>query len=363
MRGLEPNYGENKARLTDRIVYGKTGYRAKITLSGSRALDDVVNLQLGLKDKLQVSGFSIFDMRFGIQAPTPIMDDRDGGILRMQPEIDLRCDVALRTAEQVISFPSSARISTLKGPSPKDVSISFTNELFILLVAGDSVSFSFHETAWKKLPLRVLEHLATMLAWRDRDVQTQVTGDVPDIIPRMHVSYEGRTVLDAGVADTIAMLRSQATRIAEADIRLSLDDVLAGYQALSGYRDVLSDAQMSIGNRLDEPSFDSTILKNLLGLIDVEVDGFTFATLFDASIESNVNETGTQQIQPGPRLPRDPVIGKGRQAVRSRGQAIHDRFATAYGGDWLALGILNSLIDSQDESALRRVPLSMPSTT
>ena len=134
-------------------------------------------------------------------------------------------------------------------------------------------------------------------------------------------------------------------------MRLSLDDVLAMYQALKDYRDVLSDAQMSIGTHQDDPSFDPVKLKNLLGLIDVEVGEFTFATLFDAAIQTHVNESATLQIEPGPRNPRDSVIGRGRKAIRSRAQAIHDRFSAAYGDDWLALGSLNALTDPQDESA------------
>ena len=184
-------------------------------------------------------------------------------------------------------------------PTPKTAQLQLSRNLtewllfalaangpFILLVASDRLNFTFREAASTKLPLRELEHLATMLAWLDREVQIQVTGDVPDITLRTRVSGEGRAARDTGVADTIAMLRNQASRTTVADFRLSLDDVLASYQVLSDYLDVLSNAQTSIGIRLDESSFDSAIVKYLLGIIDVEIGDFTFAMLFDAATES-----------------------------------------------------------------------------
>ena len=115
VQGLAPDHGETKSRLAERIGYGKRGYRAKFTFSGSRGLDDLVNLQLGLTDQLEVSQVVVFDMRFGIQAPAPIMEDRGGGIFRMQPENEIECQVTLETDDYVMSLRSSARVSTLKG--------------------------------------------------------------------------------------------------------------------------------------------------------------------------------------------------------------------------------------------------------
>ena len=43
-----------------------------------------------------------------------------------------------------------------------------------------------------KLPLRKLEYLGTMLAWRDQDVRIRIAGDVPDIALKMPLSGKGR---------------------------------------------------------------------------------------------------------------------------------------------------------------------------
>ena len=132
VQGLAPDYDHAKAQLADRIGYGDRNYQANITFSGPRGLDDLVDLQLGLKDELEVARFEVFDMRFGIEVPVPAMEDFDGGILRMQPETEIECDVALETEDHIISLRSKARISSLKGSSPEDLQLSFLNELFIL---------------------------------------------------------------------------------------------------------------------------------------------------------------------------------------------------------------------------------------
>ena len=345
VQGLAPDHGETKSRLAERIGYGNSGYRANITFSSSRGLDDLVDLQLGLKDELQVSQFALFDMRFGIQAPAPIMEDRCGGIFKMQPENDIECQVAMETEDHVMSLLSSTRVSTLKGASPKDVRFSFVNELFVLFLSPEGFTLTIRDVASTKLPLLQLEHLARMLSWHDQDVWIRITGDVPDITLKMHVPADAETRLEEGVAAAIAILRDLASRSPHTDIMFSLNDALAKYHQLWFYRNVLSDAQMSMQTHPHDPSVDPADLKNLLGFVDVEVGEYTFLTLFDADIEAHLDGSGGLQVKVGPRNARENIVGKERATVRSQAQATHERHTAAYGNHWYAVGSLNALIE------------------
>lgn len=346
VQGLAPDYDHTKTELADRIGYGDRNYQANITFSGSRGLDDLVDLQLGLKDGLEASRIEVFDMRFGIKVPVPAMSDSDGGIFRMQPEKDIECDVALETEDHIISLRSKARISSLKGSSPEDLQLSFLNELFILVVSQDAFSINVRNASSTKLPLWQLEHLARMLAWHEQDVLVRVTGDVPDMELRMKVKGEGRQSLDRSVGIAIGNLRDLASRSALEEIRLSLSEVLAKYQELMFYHGVLSDTQMSMKACSNGLDFDYAGLRNLLGFVDVEVGEYTFLTLFDAGITAHLDESGQLEVELRPRNSRDFIVDKGRETVRAKGQAIHDQYSAEYGDEWLSIGSLNELISS-----------------
>ena len=348
VQGLAPDHGETKSRLAERIGYGKRGYRANITLSGSRGLDDLVDLQLGLKDEVEVSGFTVFDLRFGIEAPAPIMEGRDGGIFKIRPENEIECQVILETEDDVMSFRSTARFSMLKETSSKDVKFSFLNELFVLLVSPEEISLSLRDVTSAKIPLRQLENVARMLAWRDQDVRIRITGDVPDIALKMHVPEDVETRLDSGVATAIATLRDLASKSPHPEMTLSLNDVLAKYRELRFYLDVLSDAQMSMQCGPQGQGFDPAELKNFLGFVDVEVGEYTFLTLFDADIEARLDASGGLKIELSARNARESIVGVGRQTVRSQGQEIYERQTAGYGDHWFVVGNLNELIESPD---------------
>ena len=346
VQGLAHDYAHTKTQLADRIGYGARNYLANMTYSGSRGLDDLVDLQLGLKTELEVSRFEVFDMRFGIQAPVPAMEDLGGGILRIEPEKKIECNVKLETDDHIISLRSTARISLLKGSSPEDVRFSFINELFIFVISQDAFSLNVRHEPSTRLPIHQIEYLVNMLTWRDQDVRFRVTGDLPDIELGMKVKDEGREPLDRRVGAAMANLRNMVSRSAHSEIKLSLSDVLAKYHELVFYHDVLSNAQMSMKAFPDDLELDCARLRNLLGFIDVEVGEYTFLTIFDAGITACLDRSGQLEVELCPRSTRDSIVDKGRETVRAKGQAIHDQYSSEYGDEWLCIGSLNERIES-----------------
>lgn len=346
VQGLAPDYDHSKKQLAESIGYDNRNYQASITLSDSHGLDDLVDLQLGLKDKLEASQIEVFDMRFGIKVPVPAMSDSNSGILRIQPEKEIECGVTLETEDDTISLRSQARMSSLKRSSQEDVELSFLNELFILVVSQDAFSMNIRHESSTELPLWQLEYLTKMLAWHDQEVLLRITGDLPTMELQMKIKGEGREPLDRRVGVAIGNLRTLASQFALEEIRLSLSEVLDKYHELMFYHGVISDEQMIMKAYPEDLKFDYTGLRKFLGFVDVEVGEYTFLTIFDADITAHLDGTGQLEVELLPRRSRVNIVEKGREAVRARGQAIHDQYSAEYCDEWLCIGSLNERINS-----------------
>lgn len=346
VRGLGAGYGAEKSRLADSIGYESRNWRAKITFVGASGPDDFVDLQLGLKDQLEISEVKIFDARFGIETPSPVIESSDGGTFRMRPEKEIECIVSLGTEDDVVTTSSKARVATVPGSSGKEIKLAFLNELFILVVERNKISLTVRNGWANELSLSELEQLATLLSWHDQEIRVRVTGDVPEMDIGVRIA-ENPCRLDRGVVAAIGTLYRVASRSDAKDIRLSMMDVLSSYGELSLYHGVLTDAQVAFRS-MDptDPPCDHEMLHNLIGMVDVEVGEYTFLTLFDAGINTNIDDLGVLTVDLGRRNTRDCLVGKGREVIRARGQAVHDEYAAGYGNDWLSIGSLNALIEA-----------------
>lgn len=319
VRELGDGYGVEKSRLAGSIGYENRNWKANITFVGRHWPDDFVDLQLGLKDQLEISKVKIFDERFGIETPSPVIESSDEGTFRMmRPEKEIECVVSLETEDDVVTTSSKARVATVPGSSGKEIKLAFLNELFVLVVARDKISLTVRNGWSNELSLSELEQLATLLSWHNQEVRVRVTGDVPEMDIGVKLS-ENPCRLDRGVIAAIATLRRVASRSDGKDIKLSMADVLSSYGELSLYHGVLTDAQVAFRSTdPTDPPYDHEMLHNLIGMIDVEVGEYTFLTLFDAGINTNIDELGVLAVDLGRRNTRDCLVGKCREVIRAR---------------------------------------------
>ena len=345
---LPDDYINGKKTLAKTVGYERKGYQANITFVTPRGIDDIVDLELGIKDELEVSRFTVFDMRFGIKAPNPIHHHEESGILRLEPTRDIECDVTLETKEDVISIPSKARFSVARGKTPEKIKVAFLNDLFHIVVGmDDGIKLNMHDVASKKLSVTQLYQLATMLSWSDQQVHVRVTGDgTPKTnIPTARVS-PNPNAWDRRLAAAIRMLGDAARRSQTTDLTLSIDEITSAHPPLTFYYDLLTADEAGVQITAIEPAIDHKLLKNLIGNVDMQVGKFTFFTLFDCAIETRVDEHGNLFAEFGQRNVRDFVVGTDRQKVLAKGQAIYDQCAAGYGDDWLAIGSFNAVVES-----------------
>ena len=343
--GLGQDYAAEKIRLIKMVGYGKRNFMARLTMAGSRGLADFVDLQLGVKDHVEVSGFTISDLRFGIEAPHPIAEEGPA-TFRLHPEQEIECVVTLKSGDDAVSFESTARTAAVPGSPPQETKLAFHNDLFMLLVAMDRIELTVRDIWSTWLRMEELEKLTTILSWHDQSMRIRVTGnDVPGLDLSVEIG-ENPARLNRTIPAAVRTLRSTADRCATTDIALSMNDLRASYRGLSLYNAVLTDATMELRTGSGQLSFDHAALHNLLGFVDVEVGEYTFLTVFDAPIQTRSDDQKSVSIDLGRRTSRECVVGKGREAVRSQGRSLYERCVGIYGDDWLGVDSLNELIES-----------------
>lgn len=349
---LPEDYGNEKRKLADTVGYGGRSFRADITFVGTRGIDDFVDLELGIKQQLKVSRFTVFDMRFGIEAPDPIHHHEEPGTFQIEPTREIECLVTLETKEDSVSIPSKARTSVARGTAPEQIKLAFLNHLFHIVVGMDGIKFSMNNIASKKLSITDLYQVATMFSWSDEPIQIRVTGDgTPTTnIPTARVP-PNPNALDKRIAPAIRMLGDAALRGQATELTLTIDELMSAHPPLTFFFELLTVDQAGFQITSIEPAIDQKALRNLLGYVYLKVGDYTFLTLFDSAIETRIDAQGNLIVECGPRNVRDCVVGTDREKVRAKGQAIFEQYAGGYGDDWLAIGSVNAVVESSQHAS------------
>ena len=344
---LPGNYGTEKRKVADTVGYGDRNLRANVTFVGVRGVDDFVDLELGIKEQLEVSKFTVFDTRFGIEAPDPIRHHDEAGIFRMEPTREIECVVTLETKEDAISIPSKSRISVARGTAPEQIKLAFLNHLFHIVIGMDGTEFTMRDVASKKLSITELSQLATMFSWSDEQVKIRITGEDSPInkIPTATVP-PNPNALDRRLPAAIRMLGVAARRGQARDVTLSIYEVLSAHPPLMFYFDLLTADQVGFQINSIEASVDHKTLHNLLGYVDVNIGDYTMLTLFDCAIETRVDGMGNLLVDCGPRNVRDCFFGNDREKILAGGQSIYEQCGGGYGDDWLVVGRVNAIVES-----------------
>ena len=351
VQDLPEDYGREKRKLADTVGYAGKNYRADITFVGTRGIDDLVDLELGIKQQLEVSRFTVFDKRFGIEAPDPIHHHEESGTFRIEPTREIDCVVTLETKDDEVSIPSKARISVARGTTPEKLKIAFLNHLFHIVVGMDGKKFAMRNVASEKLSINDLHHVATMFSWSDEQMQIRVTGDGTlntNITARVSPNPNA---YDRRLVSAIRKLGDAALRAQAAELTFTLEEISSAHPPLMFYYDLLSADQLGFHITSIEHAIDPKTLRNLIAYVDVRVGDYTFFTLFDSSIETRIDAQGKLIVECGPRNVRDCVVGTDREKVLAKGQAMYEHCGDGYGDDWLAIGSVNAVVESSQQAS------------
>lgn len=104
--GLGNGYEEAKRKLFQSIGFEDGAVMGHFSLAPGTTLDDLLDHQLGKKERLDLTSFVVHSQRFGIKSPIPLVD-ASAGILKITPHPLGDCSVVLTfstTNEQITFF-------------------------------------------------------------------------------------------------------------------------------------------------------------------------------------------------------------------------------------------------------------------
>lgn len=98
-----PHYSDRKRLISDGVGFEKVMLSGSISFQDETSIDDILDVQIGLRDMLEVSHFSMRSNRFGISAREPLINVNSGAAFMRSHPIDCRLDVSSKTVRVTLS--------------------------------------------------------------------------------------------------------------------------------------------------------------------------------------------------------------------------------------------------------------------
>jgi hypothetical protein len=162
IRHFSPSYGDKKRDICTRVGFEDVAVEGHISFRRGITLDDLIDVQIGLKDTIEIVDFTARSVRFGIPATNPFVSGEHGhGSIRSNPK---RCVVRVsseRCAREV-SLPSDLYVPSFSDIPREKLRFRITNP-FLQLVFYVSDSRLNFISRWNDSDQRNLEDLAAVL--------------------------------------------------------------------------------------------------------------------------------------------------------------------------------------------------------
>ena len=338
VNALPKEYGSEKQMLYETLGYaGERNYRAEVTFGPLKGVEELVDHQLGLTDFLPVSHIKLIDSRFGIDAPSPILESTSG-------ELELRPDpregnVVLQASNgDIISLPATARSPAIPGLPPEKSKLRIETWLFTAVLPSGEISFqSVDNLMDRKLPIERLVDFVSFVSWNGPISAKLVTAARPPLDFSLNLSVTGEKgdwLKLVNIAKTLWEIQSRA---GVATVELALRDLQNSWSELSVFHDILTAEDMRLGI-VQDSTWEPEICSRMLGYFDFEVGGVTFLVVFDAPISEQSAQEDRILLNLGERVCLDCFVGEEADSIRSLGQASYERQADRHDEDCVALG-------------------------
>ena len=333
---LPKEYGREKQALYETLGYGEGNYRAEMTFGPLKGVEELVDHQLSLKDFLPVSHIKLIDARFGIDAPSPILESTSG-------EMELRPDsregnVVLQASNgDIISLPATVRSPAIPGLPPEKLKLRIETWLFTAVVSSYEITLQLDNPRDRKLPIERLVDLARFFSWNGPISVKLVAADWPPFNFSVNLSSTGNERVFQNFANIAKTLWKIQSRAGVATVELALCDLENSWSELSVFHDILTAEGMRLGI-VQDSTWEPEICSRMLGYFDFEVGGVTFLVVFDAPISEQSAQEDRILLNLGERVWRDCFVDEDAEGVRSLGQASYERQADRHDQDCVALG-------------------------
>ena len=337
VNALPKEYGSEKQMLYETLGYaGERNYRAEVIFGPLEGVEELVDHQLGLTDSLPVLHIKLIDSRFGIDAPSPILESTSGE-LKLRPD-PREGNVVLQASNgDIISLPATARSPAIPGLPPEKLKLSIETWLFTAILSRDEITWQINNLMDRKLPIERLVDLVSFFSWNGPISAKFVAADGPPLDFFLNLSVTGKKGDWLKLANSVKTLRKIQSRAGVATVELALRDLQNSWSELSVFHDILTAEDMRLGI-VQDSTWEPEICSRMLGYFDFEVGGLTFLVVFDALITEQSAQEDRILLVLGERVCLDCFVGEEADSIRSLGQASYERQADRHDEDCVALG-------------------------
>lgn len=348
VNALPIEYGNEKRELANKLGYEGQSYRGKLAIGPLKGIEEIVDHQLGLTDYLPVTQIKLVDSRFGIDDPSPIYEGTSGQI-SLRPNGSREWTLVLQASDnEPISLPATIKSPVIPGLPLDKFKILIESWLFkatMMHSGGMELALQVEDFSNRKLPIARLNELARFLSWGGDSISMKaVENDLPLFTCRGNVSSNINKELCLKFANITKTLLDIQSRAGVSTVRISLFDLQSSLQKLSVLRGIITAKDMKLNLKPGPEWKYETSISHILGYIDVEVGGFTFLIIFDASVSERPVPEDFIELKCGERMARDCFVGKDTDSVLSAGQICYEEQSNLYGPECLGVGNFRDFI-------------------
>ena len=321
---LGSNYGERKRRLRETLGYEGGLYRAEVMVGPLRGIEDIVDHQLRIKERLPVTRFKLVDHRFGIDIPVP---DGEGGpghiVLELNNERPLK--VVLRVSgEEAIVLPAKARYPILPGLPPDKFKFVVETWIFRLIISGESADVvEVRNLLSEPLELEQVVVFSKYYSWVGRPIAVRIFGEgLPNSLIAGELSINGgNRELFRDLSAMAVTLRKIEREAGDSDVRISLEDMYESRVDVSFFHQVLAGRNMRITADID-PDWKQVIGQTrLMSYVDCVVGKSSYFVVFDMAVNDRSPEKDRVDYDCGERELVECFVGSDISSVRNAGLA------------------------------------------
>ena len=342
--GLPKEYGAEKRSLCESLGYEGRNYRAEVTLGPLKGVEELVDHQLGLTDYLPASHVTVIDSRFGIDAPSPVVEGTNAKI-QIRPNNAQECRLVLQSSSgEVVSLPGTMKSPVIPGLPADKFKVLVETCLFKMTIdLSGGMTVAGHELLGKKLPMERLVDVARLVSWSGQPISVRMLGDgIPTLSWDGNVDFGGDKKILVGVLGIAETLRDIQFRSGLSDVQLAWQDLVAPFGQLSIVHEVLTAKDLEFGWVEEVGLKYEGGISRVLGYFDIEVGGVAFFTVFDAPVNEETMRGGQISLKCGRPVLRDCFVGQDRDDVRAEGRACYGTHENSHDDDWLSVGDLGS---------------------
>jgi hypothetical protein len=162
IRQYGTRYSDKKREISSGVGFDETTFAGHVTFKSGTTLDDVIDMHLGLKDRLEIADFSAHSIRFGIATKTPTIQQTAGLVTMRSHPKECVVEISSESVANEVALPSSLYIPGIPNLPKEKWRFRISND-FLQLVSTVGTERGQFKIGWNSEDRRSLAQIGVML--------------------------------------------------------------------------------------------------------------------------------------------------------------------------------------------------------